>query len=54
MGVMRNAYKILFGNPEEKTQVGRLGYRGNTVLKWILDKGCDGVDQIQPAQVKLY
>jgi hypothetical protein len=37
-GEMRNAYKILVGEPEGKRPLRYLGVDGNMILKWILGK----------------
>jgi hypothetical protein len=36
MGEMRNAYKILIGNPQGKRPLGGSGNRWDLILKWIL------------------
>jgi hypothetical protein len=46
MGEKRNAYKVLMGNPEGKRP---LDVGGWTILKWILERGWDGLDWIDLA-----
>jgi hypothetical protein len=36
MRELRNAYKILIGNPEGRDHLGELGVDGRIILKWIL------------------
>jgi hypothetical protein len=38
MGVMRNSNKILVGNPEGKSPLGRPRRRWEKILKWIIGK----------------
>jgi len=38
MRELRNAYKILIGNPEGRDHLGELGVDGRIILKWILKK----------------
>jgi hypothetical protein len=35
---MRNAYSILFGEPERKRPLKALGVGGRIILEWILGK----------------
>jgi hypothetical protein len=45
MGEIRNAYKILVGNPEEKRLLGRPGCRWKkTTESDIIDTGWEGMD----------
>jgi hypothetical protein len=37
-GEMRNAYKILVGNPEVERPQGRPRHKWRIILKWILRK----------------
>jgi hypothetical protein len=38
MAVMRNAYKILVGKPEENRPIGRRWCRWRIILKWTFGK----------------
>jgi hypothetical protein len=51
IGVMRNSYSILVGKSEGKRTLGNLGIRVTTILKRMLETGCEGecVDWIHSA-----
>jgi hypothetical protein len=45
MGEMRNAYKILVGNPEGKRPLGKPGRRYEDNMKMVLrERGSESVD----------
>jgi hypothetical protein len=47
-GEIRSAHKILVGNPDGRTSLGRLGEDGRIILKWTLNKiVLEGVDWIR-------
>jgi hypothetical protein len=35
---MRNAYKLMVGKPEGKTQIKRPRHHGKIILEWILER----------------
>jgi hypothetical protein len=48
---MRNAYRILFGEPEGKTPLGRPRHKWRIILKWIfMGYGLRSMDWIYLAQ----
>jgi hypothetical protein len=44
MGEMWNVYRMLVGKPEGKDHREDQGVGGWTILKWILEIECDGMD----------
>jgi len=44
MEEVRNAYKVLICTSEGKTRLWKIGVDGRTILKWVLNIGCEGVD----------
>jgi hypothetical protein len=38
IGEVRNAFKILIGNPKVRDHLGNLDVGGEVILKWILKK----------------
>jgi hypothetical protein len=51
MGEMKNAYKILVGNPEVKRPLGRPRRRWEDIIKMYLGEiGLEGVDWMNVAQ----
>jgi hypothetical protein len=50
MGVKRNAYRVLMGEPEGKIPLGRPRYRWVDDIKIDFKQGWDGMDWIELAQ----
>jgi hypothetical protein len=50
MGGMRNAYKILVGEPEGQRSLGRPRHRWKDIRMDLMEVGWEGVDWIHLAQ----